>query len=154
MKRLILAITMLLMLSFSIADAAFQSASIQDYVDTYNSRIDNAPDVLKGLLGDERVNINITRNDGSILSTGFVVENAHVEDIVDGGIDNPTITVVTTESAINNIKGSDDPIAAFQEERDAGQVRIEGKSLATRVKLDALLSSSGVIRYFYNIFFG
>jgi hypothetical protein len=154
MKRLILAITMLLMLSFSIADAAFQSASIQGYVDTYNSRIDNAPDVLKGLLGDERVNINITQNDGSILSTGFVVENARVEDVVDGGIDDPTITVVTTESAINNIKSSDDPIAAFQEERDVGQVRIEGKSLATRVKLDALLSSSGVIRYFYNIFFG
>jgi hypothetical protein len=153
MKRLILAITMLLMLSFSIADAAFQSASIQGYVDTYNSRIDNAPDVLKGLLGDERVNINITRNDGSILSTGFVVENARVEDVVDGGIDDPTITVVTTESAINNIKSSDDPIAAFQEERDVGQVRIEGKSFASRVKLEALLSSSSVIQYFYNIFF-
>jgi hypothetical protein len=153
MKRLILAIAMLLMLSFSIADAAFQSASIQNYVDTYNSRIDNAPDVLKGLLGDERVNINITRNDGSVLSTGFVVEKARIEDVVDGGVDDPTITVVTTENAIDNIKSSDNPITAFQEERDVGQVRIEGKSFASRVKLEALLSSSSVIQYFYNIFF-
>jgi hypothetical protein len=153
MKRFILAIAMLFMLSFSIADALFESTSVQDYADIYNSRIDKAPDVLKGLLGDERVNINITQNDGSVLSTGFVVENARIEEVVDGGVDNPTITVVTTEAAINNIKKSDDPIAAFQEERDLGQVRIEGKSLTTRVKLDALLSSTSVIRFFYNIFF-
>lgn len=142
------------MLSFSIADAVFQSASIQDYVDTYNSRIDNAPDVLKGLLGDERVNIDITLNNGSVTSTGFVVEKARVEDIVKGGVEDPTITVVTTESAIDNIKSSDNPIGAFQKERDAGQVRIEGKNFASRVKLEALLSSSSVIQYFYNIFFG
>jgi hypothetical protein len=154
MRRLILAIAMLLMLSFSIANAAFQSASIQEYVDIYNSRIDNAPDVLKGLLGDERVNIDITRNDGSITSTGFVVEQARIQDVVDGGVDNPTITVVTTESAIDNIKSSENPVSTFQEERDAGQVRIEGKSFASRVKLEALLSSSSVIQYFYSIFFG
>ncbi len=154
MKRSILAIAMLLMLSLSVADALFETTSIQDYVDIYNSRIDNAPEVLKGLLGDERVNIDITRNNGSVLSTGFVVENARVEEVVNGGVNDPTITVVTTESAINNIKNSDDPIAAFQKERDIGQVRIEGKSLTTRVKLDALLSSTSAIRYFYNIFFG
>jgi hypothetical protein len=153
MKRFILAIAMLFMLSFSIADAIFESTSAQYYANIYNNRIDNAPDVLKGLLGDERVNINITRNDGSVLSTGFVVKNARIEEVVDGGVNNPSITVVTTESAINNIKNSDDPIAAFQKERDAGQVRIEGKSLTTRVKLDALLSSTSVIRFFYNIFF-
>jgi len=154
MKRSILATAMLLVLSLSIADALFETTSIQDYVDIYNSRIDNAPEVLKGLLGDERVNIDITRNNGSVLSAGFVVENARVEEVVDGGVDDPTITVITTENAINNIKNSDDPIAAFQRERDIGQVRIEGKSLTTRVKLDALLSSTSVIRYFYNIFFG
>ncbi len=154
MKRSILAIAMLLVLSLSVADALFETTSIQDYADIYNSRIDNAPDVLKGLLGDERINIDITRNNGSVLSTGFVVENARIEEVVDGGVDNPTITVVTTENAINNIKSSDDPIAAFQKERDIGQIRIEGKSLTTRVKLDALLSSTSVIRYFYNIFFG
>ncbi len=154
MKRFILAIVMLFMLSFSVADALFESTSVQDYADVYNNRIDGAPDVLKGLLGDERVNINITNNDGSVLSTGFVVQNARIEEVVDGGVDNPTITVVTTEAAINNIKSSDDPIAAFQEERNVGQVRIEGKSLTARVKLDALLSSTSVIRFFYNIFFG
>jgi hypothetical protein len=153
MKRFILAIAMLFMLSFSIADALLESTSAQYYANIYNNRIDNAPDVLKGLLGDEMVNINITRNNGSVLSTGFVVKNARIDEVVDGGVDNPSITVVTTESAINNIRSSDDPIAAFQKERDAGQVRIEGKSLTTRVKLDALLSSTSVIRFFYNIFF-
>jgi hypothetical protein len=74
--------------------------------------------------------------------------------VVDGGVEDPTITVVTTESAIDNVKSSDNPISTFQEERDAGQVRIEGKSFASRVKLQALLSSSSVIQYFYNIFFG
>ncbi len=153
MKRF-LAFALIMMLSFTIADAQFQSGTIQDYVDAYNSRIDNAPSALKSVLGDERVNIEIIQTDGSILRTGFVVEQARVEDVVAGGVSDPTITVVTTENAINNIKRSDNPIATFQEERDVGQVRIQGNTLETRLKLGALLSSSSVIEYFYNIFFG
>lgn len=154
MKHSILAAAMLLVLSLSIAGAVVDSASIQYYVDIYNNRVDNAPDILKGLLGNERININITKNDGSILVTGFEMENARINRVVDGGVNDPTITVVTTEDAIDNIRSSDNPISTFQTERERGQVVIKGNSLTTRVKLDAILSSTSVLQFFYNIFFG
>ena len=154
MKYSILAAAMLLVLSLSIAGAVVDSASIKYYVDIYNNRVDNAPDILKGLLGNEKININITKSDGSVLSTGFVMENARINQVVDGGVNNPTITVVTTEDAIDNIRSSDNPISTFQTERERGQVVIKGNSLTTRVKLDAILSSTSVLQFFYNIFFG
>ncbi len=154
MKRSLSAIAIFLILASSIASALFTTASVQDYVDLYNNRIDQAPGVLKGILGNEKVNIDIIRNDGSVLRTGFVVESARIEDVVEGGLNDSTISVVTTENAIGKIKSSDDPVAEFQKERDLGQVRIEGNNPISSAKINALLSSTSVIDFFYKIFFG
>lgn len=154
MKRSILAIAIFLILASSIANALFTTADVQGYADKYNNRIDQAPSVLKGILGNERVNLEIIGINGSVLRTGLVVENARIEDVVEGGLNDSTINVVTTESAINNIKSSDDPVAEFQKERDLGQVRIEGKNPISSAKVNVLLSSTSVIDFFYNIFFG
>ncbi len=119
-----------------------------------NSKIDNAPDLLKGLLGNERVNLEVIRNDGSVFRVGFEVEKARINRTVDGGLGDPTITITTTESAIEAIRSSNDPIAAFQNERNLGQVDIQGTNLFTRAKLEAVLSSTSVLQFFYNILFG
>ncbi len=154
MKRPILAIAIFLILSSCIATAEFTTADVQGYADIYNNRIDQAPSVLKGILGDESINLEIIGTNGSVLRTGLVVKNARIEDVVEGGLNDSTINVVTTESAINKIKGSDDPVAEFQKEKDLGQVRIEGTNPISSGKVNALLSSTDVIRFFYNIFFG
>jgi hypothetical protein len=153
MKRLLLAIAIFLVLATSIANS-LTAANVQYYVNTYNNRIDQAPSVLKGILGNEMINIDIIQNDGSVQRFGFVVKNARIDNVVQGGLNNSTINVVTTESAINNIKSSNDPVAEFQKERDVGQVRIEGTNPITSAKISALLSSTSVLEYFYNIFFG
>ena len=155
MRGLISAAAVFFLLSISLTSGfSFDSSGVQNYVDGYNSKIDNAPDVLKGLLGNERINIDIIRGDGSVFSTGLEVEHARVNRTVQGGLSDPTIIITTTESAINNIRGTSDPISAFQEESKAGQVRIEGQNPFTRAKIGAVLSSSSVLGFFYNIFFG
>lgn len=135
------------------ANAALDYASAQAYANDYNSRINNAPDVLKGLLGSERVELNVILIDGSLFQVGFETQDAKIVQVYPGGIPNPTIDINTTESAINIIKGSDDKIGAFQKEMNYGQVTITGNTLATRVKLGVVLSSLSVLQFFSNIFF-
>jgi hypothetical protein len=155
MKKAIPVVVLLIMLSLSVASAiSLDAASIQSYVDSYNGKIDKAPDVLKGMLGNEQVNVDITRNNGSLFQMGFDVKNAHIDSMVEGGLSDPSIVLTTTESAVANIKGSDDPITAFQNQMDLGQVRIEGENYIAKAKIAAVLSSGGVLQFFYNVFFG
>lgn len=156
MRYSILALMVLLAmsLSLSMASAAVDNATVQYYVDSYNSRIDNAPAILKGIVGNERIELDITNNDGSVNKFGFETENARITRTVEGGISDPTISINATEDAMNRIRSSDDPLSTFQQERNFGGIDIEGRTLATKVKLGAVLSSADVLRFFYNIFFG
>jgi hypothetical protein len=153
--KIALTIAILLVLLISLSNAVtYSNAGIQENVNSYNSKIDKAPDILKGLVGNEKINVDITGNDGSIFHVGFVLENARINQTVDGGLSDPSIVITTTESAINTIRSSDNPITAFQKERDLGQMNIEGKNLLTGAKLGAVLSSTSVLQFFGNVFFG
>jgi hypothetical protein len=154
MKNSILITVILLALSINLASALFESTDANDYVTYYNNDISNAPSVLRSLVGNERVDINIIMNNGSVYEVGFETEDARIVRTVPGGIEDPTITVDTTESAINSIKSSSDPVGAFETARNYGQVEIEGHTITTKAKLALALSSTSVIRFFYEIFFG
>ena len=137
-----------------VSAAAIDNSTVQYYVNIYNSRIDNSPDILRSLVGSERIDLNIIRNDGSIYRTGFVMQNARISSIVEGGVSDPTISINATEDSINRIRSSDDPISTFQQERNFGGINIQGNTLTTKIKLGVVLSNTDVLRFFYNIFFG
>ncbi len=143
----------MLKLAFSIADALFDQEKIKEFVDSYNRKTDKVPLILKKLLGNERVNIKINQNNGSVLRIGYETKNVRIIRVVDGGFRNPTINVIATQNAIDRIDNSPDPIETFQKERDLGRVCIEGQNAATKIMLEAVLSSTSVLRFFHNIFF-
>ena len=77
MRRPILFAAILLMLLISFANAfSFDMPEMQKNVDAYNSKIDNAPAILKGMLGNEKINLDITRDDGSVFRVGLDMVNA------------------------------------------------------------------------------
>jgi hypothetical protein len=155
MKKLILLAAIISIFLISFANAiSLDLPEMQKNVDAYNNNIDKAPAILKSIFGDEKINMNITRDDGSLFRAGMEVVNARIERTVDGGWNDPTIIITTTESAINNVRRSNDPIAAFQEQRDLGQINFEAKGLLTKAKLDAVLSSTSVLQFGYSLFFG
>ncbi len=155
MRRSILSAAIFLMLLISSANAfSIDMAETQKNVDAYNKNIDKAPALLKGIVGDEKINMDITRNDGSVFLVGLDMVAAKINETVVGGLNDPSITITTTESAINNIRSSKDPIATFQQERDQGQMTFEAKGLLAKAKLEAVLSSTDVLKFGYSLFFG
>lgn len=155
MRYLILIFVMLLAFSLcpQVSAAAIDNSTVHYYVNIYNSKIGGAPDVLKGLVGNERIDLSITRNDGSLYKTGLEMQNARIVNTVEGSISDPTISISATEDSINRIENSDDPISTFQQERNFGGIIIQGNAFPTRVKLGVVLSNTDVLKFFYNIFF-
>ena len=152
--KIALTMALLLVLSISLSSAiTYSMEGTQENINSYNSKIDNAPDILKRLAGNEKINIDIIRNDGSVFRVGFVMENARINQTVEGGFSDPSIILTTTENAVNTIRSSDNPIDTFQKQEDLGQVRIEGDNLLTKAKLSVVFSSS-VLQFFSNVFYG
>ncbi|MDD1740177.1 MAG: hypothetical protein LUQ30_05020, partial [Methanothrix sp.] len=141
--KIALTMALLLVLSISLSSAitysmegtiTYSMEGTQENINSYNSKIDNAPDILKRLVGNEKINIDVIRNDGSVFRVGFVMENARINQAVEGGFSDASIILTTTENAVNTIRSSDNPIDTFQKQEDLGQVRIEGDNLLTKAK--------------------
>ena len=158
MRYTALALLMFYVVSLSVASGSFTQDQVQNYVDHYNQRIDGAPDLVRGLLtgllGNEMIDVNISMNDGSVFSVGFETKDARITKTDAGGVQNPTIIIALTDGAIERIKGSNDPVAAFQAEMSSGQVNIKGTNPFTNLKISAVLSSLPVLKFFSSIFFG
>jgi len=154
-RQTILYLVVLLMFTISFVDAfSLDMPTTQKYVDTYNTQINNVPTVLKSMVGSEKVNIIVTRGDGSEFRVGMDIVSARIERTVEGGISDPTIIVTATQSALNEVGKSKDRIVAFKKQADAGQIRFEGKSWLANAKIKALLSSTSFLQFGYSLFFG
>ena len=110
--------------------------------------------VLKSMLGSEKINLIITRDNGSVFRVGMDMVSARIERTVDGGYSDSTIIITTTQSALNEVGKSKDRIAAFKKQTDAGQIRFEGKSWLADAKIKAVLSSTSFLQFGYSLFFG
>lgn len=153
-RHTILSLAVLLMLLITYADAfSLDMSGIQKDVATYNSKVENAPFVLKNMLGSEKINLIITRDNGSVFRVGMDVMSARIERTVADGYSDSTIIVTTTESAINEVVNSEDRIAAFKKLTNAGRIRFETKNWWTDTKLKAALSSTSVLQFGYSLFF-
>ncbi|NPV61635.1 MAG: hypothetical protein HPY61_03225 [Methanotrichaceae archaeon] len=149
--RSLLILSALILLSSSLAMALVDLNNLQSSIDSYNQKIDQAPSVLKALLGDERMDITILLNNSSTIQWGFETRDAKIVRAESGVIENPTIEVYAQEDAIRRIENSNDPAAAYKEAEKAGQVKIQGNTLGARLKLAAALSSGEAIKIFFSI---
>jgi hypothetical protein len=154
-RQTIFTLIVLMMLSTSLVGAfSFDMPTTQKYVDTYNKQINNVPTVLKSMVGSEKVNIIVIRENGSEFRVGLDIVSGRIEKTVEGGIGDPSIIVTTTQSALNEVGKSKDRIDAFKKQADAGQIRFEGKSWLANAKIKALLSSTSFLQFGYSLFFG
>ncbi|MGB9902245.1 hypothetical protein [Methanothrix sp.] len=109
--------------------------------------------MLRELLGSERVEINILLNNGTLYMLGLETFKGRIVASYPGGIEDPTITIETSESTIQRVASSNDHVAAFKDAKDKGDVKIEATRLTTRLKLALVLASADVFKYFLGIFF-
>jgi len=153
MRSALFALLALSMLLVPASDS-FDIANMQKYIDRYNTNVDNAPVLLRSLLGDERVDVDLLLVNGTLFEVGFETEGGRIARTVVGGFENPSIVAETRVDVIDRILKADDPIAEFQRSREAGDVVIEGMTWTAKLKLAAALSSMDVLRFFLQLISG
>jgi hypothetical protein len=149
--RILIAQIILVLLCVAISGAVVDLNNLQKSIDSYNANIDNAPSVLRTLLGDEKVNATILLNNSSTIAWGFETKNAKIVRSEKGGIENPTIDIYATEDAIYRVENAADPVATYKDAEKSGEVSIKGNTLGARLKLAAALSSGEAIKFFFGI---
>ena len=153
MKSPIMCLFIVLMLVIP-ACALFESTSLDQYIARYNSSMDKAPMFLKSAIGSEKVELDIAMNNGSQFKVGMETNNALVIRTVKGGIEDPTIHIQTREEVMQTISQASDPITAFQQAKEAGNITITGNNVLSNLKVNAALSSMDVLKFFYGVLFG
>jgi len=93
-------------------------------VDAYNQRSDAVPTVIADVVGDERVNINITGNRSSAVY-GVVLDGMNVTRYEAGGLDDPTLDVYTTTDTVVAIAEADDPRDRAADAFTSDEIRYE-----------------------------
>lgn len=138
----------ILTLALTTSASALTFESIQRGVDLYNSGVENAPGVVKTLLGDERIQVEIIRADGTKLMAGLETENAVIVNATEGEIEDPTMVVEAEEEAVMGVYQADDPVAAFEEAEKKGEISVRGTTFTARLKVAAALASTPALRFF------
>ena len=136
------------------ACALFESTPLDEYIDRYNYSMDKAPGILKTLLGNERVELDIVLDNGSQFKVGLVVNNGLIVSTTKGGIEDRTILIQTKEDVIQTMSQSRDPITAFQQAREAGSISITGNNFLSNLKVNTALSNIDLLRLFDGVLKG
>jgi len=82
---------------------------------------------------------------------GLETKNAVIVKTIEGEIEDPTIVLEAEEVAIARVYESDDPVTAFQEAKNQGEISIRGTTFTARLKLTAALSSTTTLRFFASL---
>ena len=127
---------------------------VEDNAANYNRNIENAPYLLTSFLGSEKINLNLVKDDGSLLNAGLDMVDGRIEKVIQGGFDNATISFAASERDMNEVIASEDKIAKFKNLVDEGKIEIRAEGFWAQAKLKALLSSASVLQFGYDLFFG
>lgn len=127
---------------------------VEDNAANYNRNIENAPYLLTSFLGSEKINLNLVRDNGSLLNAGLDMVDGRIEKVIQGGFDNATISFAASERDMNEVIASKDKIAKFKNLVDEGKIEIRAEGFWAQAKLKALLSSASVLQFGYDLFFG
>ena len=113
---------------------------------TVNSNTEKFPNFVKTVFGNERINIILKMNDGSIVNLWMETENAKIINLAYGELDNPTLVVETSEDTLNRIGKSEKPIDEFLFAINNGEIRYEAKKITSGIK-------TGIGKFLSRIFY-
>ena len=119
-----------------------EEIDLDELVSTYNANVDQAPDIVRGQLAGQRIELRI--GDGSTVAganTGtayrlVTADDGTITDYGEGEPANPTVRVRTSEDAYFAVVESDDPAGEFDRQYEAGNIEINGIGLTNAIVIE------------------
>lgn len=131
-------ITLLLLLALLIQPAsAITFSELELAVNEYNENADQAPSLIKNMLGNEVVHLLIEMNDGSELHIKAITENALITTFEDTGTEEDieaTLKVTIKENIVDQLLASENPLEVFYNAMENKDIVIEPTGFVDTIK--------------------
>ena len=117
---------------------------LKKYTEYYNNGIDEVPDVVQKIAGNDVILLEVAMNDKSDMRVkvrtedGLITEFSKLSSISSGEDIEPTVTITSDENTIRSILKSDDPLGYFISSLNQGSLNIECKGFVKKAALSAL----------------
>ncbi|MBO8174509.1 MAG: hypothetical protein H0Z18_04560 [Thermococcus sp.] len=99
---------------------------LKKYIPVYNENADKLPEFIKRIVGNERINLEITLENGSVLNIGVITKNGRVTEFSKGKISEPTMRAWTSEDVARRIIDSEDPVTTGINALKMGDIKYSG----------------------------
>ena len=109
-------------------------AAFQPSLYKLNKYGEQVPSLVKDFFGNERVNLYVLMNDGSVESFGVVMKEARIQSLTRSKLADPTLNVNVSEQAILNVLSASDTEQAFVQAIKGKHIQYEGVGFFNSLK--------------------
>ena len=139
-------------------EAMFNNGKLkQEIVDSINQDIQDVPEQIFELFGNDRINLYLTLENGAVRDYYSETRKNRLVGLWQGVRDEATIEVRLNEQTLDQIIEAGDPAKEFLEKLDSGEIKHNGLTLEGHVKSGAVGVSTKIISIItgtINFFFG
>lgn len=100
----------------------------------YNKNIENVPGFIKTIFGNERINAEITLEDGTVREYGIITQGGLILNVSKEYLEDHSLEVYTDEETANNIMNSEDQVAALKQALDDKTIDYKAIKFTTKAK--------------------
>jgi hypothetical protein len=120
---------------------------LDELKDEYNLKANTFPSFIARIFGNEVMNIEITRRNGSVENIEMKTVNGKIIKL--NNITEPyTLKITTNEDVFDEVLNSDDQIRAFKRSLDTRKIRYQSMSFKTTMKMGAIRSVLAIRSFF------
>ena len=101
---------------------------LKPHVDFYNKHVDKVPGFMNPIFGNQKINLHVSNDDETVV--GVRTEGMTIVEFNKEPFEKPSMDVY-----INQLLASDDPIAAFNDAWNAGEIRYEAHTIGMKIKM-------------------
>lgn len=124
-------------------DAAQDQDHLNEVADAYNRQVEELPEYAKRVVGDERINANISVEsvedfDEDRLVYGIEMDGAKIDSIGTGALEDPTLTVYTSAETLEAIASAEDPQQRALDAFNGDGIEYEAHTLMNKLRFGLL----------------
>ncbi|MBP2029136.1 hypothetical protein J2755_000056 [Methanohalophilus levihalophilus] len=138
MKKLIIALTFLILFTSATTGASPLGDGLQMMVDEYNKNAGVAPSPIKTIFGNEVIQLTVEMNDGSMFYFKLVTDDAKIVEFEEISVDDDidaTLLVGIDEDTLSALANSTSPLHIFLDAYEDGRITVEAVGAVNKITI-------------------
>ncbi|QQR92161.1 MAG: hypothetical protein IPJ89_03295 [Candidatus Iainarchaeum archaeon] len=128
-------------MEYYLAEGFNEKGELQPYyqsnIAVANAQLQQAPEFIRGILLNERIQGKILMESGKTELIGIELSKEGIQHVFRGEMDNPTLQITGNEAAVVEILNADAPVDAAVKAINAGSITYGGVSAMDEVKAES-----------------